>query len=117
MKLFSVLSLPLVMLTPLQCSEKVRCDDVVAEARAVGWPEKQLPTVRRIAYRESRCSATVRSKTHDSGLMQINDIWLRDRRLKRDWPGLAPKDLFNSRTNLAVALWIYHQSGWGPWRL
>lgn len=48
-------------------------------APAAGWDTLKMS---KIMWRESRCQAWVRSKTSDTGLLQINDVnhpWLSDR--------------------------------------
>lgn len=92
------------------------CGMYASTAIKVGWPEAQIPKVLRTMFRESRCSPWIRSTTSDSGLMQINDIVLRDWRFKRDWPEFNPGTLFNPEVNLSVALWLWTVDGWGPWR-
>jgi hypothetical protein len=92
------------------------CGMFAGEALEAGWPREQLPKVLRTMYRESNCLPHVRSTTSDSGLMQINDIVLRDHRFKRDWPGFYAGDLFDPLTNLRVAHWVWTIDGWTPWR-
>jgi soluble lytic murein transglycosylase-like protein len=42
-----------------------------AHAERTGWDVERMS---RIAYRESRCIADIRSKTSDTGVLQVNDI-------------------------------------------
>jgi hypothetical protein len=92
------------------------CHQWAGEAIAAGWPVDLIPKVLRTMWRESRCQPEVRSTTSDSGLLQINDIVLRDHRFRRDWPNFDPATLFDPNVNLAVALWLYGVDGWAPWR-
>lgn len=91
------------------------CNQWAGEALAAGWPRDQLPKMLFIMFLESRCQPEVRSTTSDSGLLQINDIVLRDWRFRRDWPGFDPATLFDPNVNLTVAVWLWHIDGWQPW--
>jgi len=92
------------------------CAERAGLALEVGWPRTEVPKVLRTMWRESRCLPWVRSTTSDSGLMQINDVVLRDWRFQRDFPVFFPQSLFDPTTNLTVALWLWHIDGWTPWR-
>lgn len=92
------------------------CSQWADLALEVGWPSEQLPKLLRTMWRESRCQPEVRSTTSDSSLMQINDVVLRDWRFQRDWPSFRFEQIFDPRTNLAVALWLWGVDGWTPWR-
>lgn len=85
-------------------------------AATAGWTLELIPKMLRTMFRESRCLPWVRSTTSDSGLLQINDIVLRDWRFKRDWPEFDPATLFDPPVNLAVAWWLFNIDGWTPWR-
>jgi len=91
------------------------CGHWAGEAKAVGWPTEQIPKLLRTMNRESNCEPSTRSHTSDSGLMQVNDIVLRDARFQRDWPNFDPGSLFDPDVNLAVALWLWSIDGWRPW--
>lgn len=45
----------------------------MTHAPAIGWDVLRMS---RLAWRESNCWAVIRSRTSDSGLLQINDISL-----------------------------------------
>lgn len=79
----------------------------VAAAYA-GWPIKEIPKVGRTAYKESRCKTNARSRTRDSGLMQINDVHLR-------WLHLTSAELMEPNTNLRAALKVWKLQGWKAW--
>jgi soluble lytic murein transglycosylase-like protein len=95
-----------------------------AEAKAGSCPQYNgllaqyhLPvgTFSRIMWRESNCRPHVRSRTHDSGLLQINDVnlrWLSKRlgfRVTSGW-------LMNADNNVHAASLIYRSYGLRPWR-
>ena len=82
-----------------------------------GW---NIPRMSRYMWRESRCQPHVRSRTRDSGLLQINDInlaYLTTRLGRR----ITPATLMNPTTNIQAAaqLCIYARRAWGncyqPW--
>jgi soluble lytic murein transglycosylase-like protein len=60
---------------PLEAASTQRCPQyeqlLVTLAPKGGWDVKKMS---HIMWRESRCKAVIRSKTADSGLLQINDI-------------------------------------------
>jgi soluble lytic murein transglycosylase-like protein len=69
-----------------------------------------VSTFSRIMYRESRCIPWARSRSHDSGLLQINDV-------HRRRGGVAyGLNLYNPRINIMVAARLYHLAGLRPWR-
>ena len=83
-----------------------------------GWDIKKMS---RIMWRESNCRPEVRSRTRDTGLMQINDInhrYLTDRLNTR----IDSNTLTNPELNVAAAaaLWQYWDqhtnNGYQPWR-
>jgi soluble lytic murein transglycosylase-like protein len=66
----------------------------------------------RTVYRESRCNPTARSRTADSGLLQVNDVnlgWLAARNVTVD-------DLYTVPGNLYAGLLLWRAYGWRPWR-
>lgn len=83
-------------------------------AIAAGWSHNQWPWVRCIIRRESGGNPGARSRTNDSGLMQINDVnvgFLRGKGI------IASRwDLFDPLTNLIAAKALYDLSGTSPWR-
>lgn len=91
------------------------CGSYAGEALEAGWPREQIPKVLRTMWRESNCKPWIRSTTSDSGLMQINDIVLRDHRFRTWFPGFDPQTLFDPLTNLIVARWLWGVDGWAPW--
>ena len=88
------------------------CPEYTDLARQAGWPEPQLPKVTRIMWRESRCDPNARSRTRDTGLMQINDVHLPW--LAADY-SITPDMLYDPWWNLVAALAVWHQQGWGAW--
>jgi len=84
--------------------------ELVTLAYYAGWEPKDIPKVMRIMYRESRCTATARSRTHDSGLMQINDCNLK-------WLHTTSAALMDPFTNLYAAHLVYVRQGWKAWRV
>lgn len=79
MKLLSLMALVLVGISPMRCAQ-----DSTIEGRCTQWEPmltELAPTggwdvarMSRYAHRESRCIPNLRSRTSDSGLLQINDI-------------------------------------------
>lgn len=107
------------------------CDDVVRIALSVGWPASELAQLKRVAFRESRCTNahnTLDPGPYGSiGVMQVNSFWCSP---SKYWPAgylqahgivRACGDLFNATINMraALAIWQYahdkHGDGWGPW--
>ena len=98
--------------------ERRRCDRAIQLARQVGWPVKDLKTLRYILWRESRCQPDSIGRnrntlgvvtSQDLGYSQINDAsWVRYLRDK----GLIDTrdDLLNPRTNLKAALLLAEYS-------
>jgi soluble lytic murein transglycosylase-like protein len=83
--------------------------------RRAGWPDEQLDTVDLIMWRESRCTPDARSKTSDSGLMQINDM---HREHLANY-GLTLADLFDPFLNLYAARIVSDLAvsyGWSPFQ-
>ena len=105
------------------------CDLMVALAGSIGWPQDQLETLRRVGYRESRCTPNAHNTTlnkngsTDYGYLQINDrTWCLP---SKYWPqgwlqtqGILDEcsELFDPVINLRASLAIYLNSGWTPWR-
>ena len=113
---------PIVIMTP--------CEKVRELARIVGWPKKELDTLVKIAYRESRCTPKAHNKTRnadgsqDYGLMQINDwSWCKPTKyypkgyLQQKGIIEVCEDLFNPILNLAsaYALYEYSNNTWKQW--
>ena len=107
-------------------TEAFRCPKAMRIALTVGFHKKDLPTLDKIVYRESRCQPTsiginrnkkggVRSR--DWGLVQINDAswlrYLRDRGIIE-----TRKNLLNPKTNMVAAKALYDYSvsrGYNQW--
>ena len=106
-------------------------------ALSVGWPQKQIPRLKKIVLRESggcpnRIGGSVVDKdcnivkmatmSHpsDSGLLQINGVNYDKSRNK--WALLCnemkictQEPLLDAETNLKAGLLLWRVSGWGPW--
>lgn len=92
--------------------ERRRCDRAIELAKQVGWPNKDLKTLRYILWRESRCQPDSIGRnrntlgvvtSHDLGYSQINDAsWLRY--LKDQGLIKTREDLLKPKTNLKAAL-------------
>jgi hypothetical protein len=86
-------------------------DEVQAIIRRV-WPADSVGYALEVAYRES----TYRSNAYNGwccyGVFQINASAHKRRLTAR---GLTTADLFDAEVNVAIALEIYEESGWGPW--
>lgn len=104
------------------------CDDAVALARAIGFPEEELDTLRLVMERESgpTCAPTAFNPSDPMGgsysLTQINGYWCEPTEL---WPdgwlqtqGILDEcaDLFDPEISLRATLAIFFNSGWHPWR-
>lgn len=103
------------------------CPEWEAEAVRQGWPIDQLDRLDHIMWRESRCRPDAHNtadptKYGSRGLMQINGYWCSSNRF---WPdgwlqthaGIEScDDLFDPAVNLRSALFMYNNSGWGPWK-
>ena len=109
------------MPTPAHASSKPdtpACDRVAKTARAVGWPVRELQTLRRIAARESSCNTLALNPLDPTiygsrGLMQINGSnvrYLVNRGIIRN-----ADDLYNPTRNLRAALALWKLYGWRPW--
>ena len=86
------------------------------------FPAQVVPTMSRIAYRESRCNpgslSVVRKSTGrpDVGLLQIQGSWATVTRAtckKQD----VIKALLNAECNVKVARYLYDNGGLGHWRV
>ena len=103
------------------------CPQWEAEAVRQGWPIDQLDRLDHIMWRESRCKPDAHNtddptKYGSRGLLQINGYWCSGNRW---WPdgwlqthiGIdSCDDLFDPAVNLRSALFMYNNSGWGPWK-
>lgn len=87
-----------------------RCPQYEPLLARAGLP---VATFSRIMWRESRCNPHARSRSHDSGLLQINDI---HRRRGGAAAGLTVAQLEQPTTNITVAARLYHRAGLRPWR-
>jgi hypothetical protein len=103
----------------------------------VGWPFEELPTLDRVARRESGgdCGNTDYNYSHNAadpqngtgfgsmGTMQTNSYWCAQNQYNphpAGWLGehgviTRCEDLFNVTVNLRAALLIWQRSGWSPW--
>ena len=129
-----ILSLSLLAASPALASETPqearRCDRAIELARQVGWLKKDLPYLRYILHRESRCQpdsigrnrdTTGRVTSEDLGLAQINDrSWVTY--LKNQGIIQQREDLLKPKTNLKAALELLRYSvrhgydRWHQWR-
>lgn len=84
-----------------------------------GWDVRRMS---RYMWRESRCTAQIRSRTKDSGLLQINDINLQYLSTKLNMK-VTSTALMNPEVNIRAAakLCEFARRAWGncyqPWRL
>lgn len=95
-----------------------RCPQWWDLAQLAGWTYADLEdALDLIMWRESRCRPDVRSRTSDSGLLQINDIHLPH----LETLGILPEMLFDPWWNLIAALEVAELAesyGWHrfqPW--
>ena len=115
-----------------ETSEPYKCAEWIPTAVEVGWPNdpEMLSMLGRVMYRESRCRPEARSKSSDTGLLQVNDYWCEPSRYTDNpsgWLGDrmplgSCADLTDPVKNLQAGLliWYYSQTkngnGWHPWR-
>lgn len=115
-----------------EASEPYRCAEWIPTAVELGWPNdpKILSMLGRVMYRESRCRPEARSKSSDTGLLQVNDYWCEPSRYTDNpsgWLGDrmplgSCADLTDPVKNLQAGLliWFYSETkngnGWHPWR-
>ena len=101
---------------PAQADAGDSCKRYVDLARQVGWPKSERANLRRIMWRESRCSAAFNPNDPwggSYGLLQINGSnvgWA-----TRMGYIKTRNDLFDHRKNLKVGLELWKLYGWRPW--
>jgi hypothetical protein len=105
---------------------KTECHAALQIALDVGWPAKEMATLARVLWRESRCSFGPVLNPDDPmsgsyGLMQINGFWCKPTK-SNPVPWLQQRkivtecvDLYGAETNLQAGLAIWRNSGWHPW--
>jgi len=105
---------------------KSECEKHLQIALDVGWPAKELATLARVLWRESRCSFGPVLNPDDPmsgsyGAAQINGFWCLPTK-SNPVPFLQARgiitecvDLYGAETNLQAALAIWKNSGWHPW--
>ena len=111
-----------------QPPRSAKCPQYWQTALQVGWPKKQLATLDKIMFRDSRCNPLAFNSADpmggSRGLVQINGFWtpwLKEQGVLS--PPKASQGLFNPTVNLLSALHIYNYGvdrygdGWGPWNL
>lgn len=101
------------------------CHTALQKALDVGWPAKEMATLARVLWRESRCGPKAFNPKDpmggSHGIMQVNSYWckpvtgwpkgwLQARRIITDCD-----DLYNRETNLRAGLAIWLDYGWQPW--
>ena len=104
------------------------CDDAVQLARAIGFPEEELETLRTVMSRESgpTCAPTAFNASDpvggSYGLTQINGFWcVPNSQWTIGWLQAQDilnecSDLFDPEISLRATLAIFFNSGWNPWR-
>lgn len=92
--------------------------ETLLEAHNPGWDVKRMS---RIMWRESNCRPEVRSRTRDTGLLQINDV--NHRWLSQRWGvDVDVQALHDPSTNVAAAAELFTfwrrnaADGYRPWR-
>jgi len=118
---------PLPTTTTTTLAPLTDCQYALQLATQVGWPLEEMGTVARIIYRESHCQVDAFNPKDTAGgsygLYQINGYWCRPNVY---WPtgwlqaqGILEtcEQLFDPVINTKSALAIWHNSGYGPWRL
>jgi hypothetical protein len=103
--------------THAEAKKPPTCREYIALATKIGWKRKDLPTLEKIMYRESRCYRLAWNQKDpwggSHGLMQINGSNV-------GWAtrmGYITKraDLYRPKNNLKVSLELYRLYGWRPW--
>ena len=104
------------------------CDDAVKLARAIGFPEEELDTLRMIMSRESgpTCAPSAFNASDPNGgsygVSQVNGYWcVPNSQWTIGWlqaQGILNEcsDLFDPQIALRATLAIFYNSGWNPWR-
>lgn len=91
---------------------RVRAHEVAQFLEAAGFPLKDIPKLVCTALYESafdpRATNRNRNGSQDTGLFQINDLWLKECKLSR-------ADLFDPVKNVSCALRVYTQQGLAAW--
>jgi hypothetical protein len=108
--------------------KSAKCPEYWETALKVGWQHKNLKTLDKIMFRESRCRPMAFNAKDPNGgsrgLVQINGFWtpwLKEQGVLS--PPEASQRLFNPAINLLSALHIYNYgvdrygNGWGPWNV
>lgn len=91
--------------------------EALLQIHSPGW---DVPRMSRIMWRESRCQPELRSRTRDTGLLQINDI--NHRFLRERLGDVGVEQLRDAELNVRAAaelfrFWDSHgSSGYLPWR-
>jgi hypothetical protein len=104
------------------------CAQYVTLAVRVGWDRKQLATLERLMWRESRCQAQAFNPDDPNGgshgLLQINGFWCQPSRwyprgyLQTFAVVATCRDLYEPRLNLIAAWHLFDYSdGWSQWYL
>jgi len=103
------------------------CDAIGVFAVSLGWPVDQISTLKKVAFRESRCWANMHNTTDlnggSYGYLQVNGYWCLPNQY---WPtgylqahGILEScaELLHPKTNLLAALQIWHEAGnsWQSW--
>ena len=93
-----------------------RCEYFASKAVQIGWPKKEKAMLKKIMWRESRCShSTNRNDPYGGsfGLLQINGSnvgWA----TRGGWIN-SRDDLLKTHQNLKVSLELWKLYGWRPW--
>ena len=119
-------------IVPAAIDPNLPCQEWLPLALELGWPNdpETLTMLMRVMNRESRCTPTARSKSSDTGLLQLNDYWCEPSRYTDNpsgWLGDrmplgSCADLTDPAKNLQAGLLIWYYSetkngnGWHPWR-
>lgn len=129
-----ILSVSLLTASPALASETPsearRCDKAIELARQVGWLKKDLPYLRYILWRESRCQPDSIGRNYDktTGLLRSTDLGYTQ--INSGWVGYLrtagiiqqKEDLLKPKTNLKAALELLRYSirhgydRWHQWR-
>lgn len=113
----ALLAAILPMCQPVQDKPANRCPQYerLLEVHSPGWDVARMS---RIMWRESRCQPDVRSRTRDTGLLQINDVnleYLRDR-------GVDVTQLRDPDVNVQAGAMLFRYwfrvagDGYQPWK-
>jgi hypothetical protein len=98
-----------------------KCEELAPIALQAGWPQELLPEILTIAHRESRCQNIIEGHPkwngHDSGPLQINQVWLDEIEAKYGTWEVVNDPHYNFAWAWEMYIWFEANRGCGfdPW--